>query len=310
MAQLEPGFYKSSDDIRVFDGGEDSQLEDEGSRLPLLIVIALLVFFAFGGVVWLAYNQGVKHGRDDVPRTIIAEHNTAKAARSASKAETRYKGLEIYQPPSRSGEERASKGEAGQASQQASQDMVPPTVSAVLKSPVKTALLGKKQMSETPVAAAPIIATTNRKVTLHQMLPPEGRTHVGVNAPPATRAPSRIVQKPLPSQSKPPADETRIAAAPAATAAMPPKIASVSAGGLVLQIGSYKSEAEAMDSWRAYKASHAAAADFEPDIKQAELPGKGTWFRLRIGSFASAAAANSLCAKLKASGGACFPAKP
>ena len=65
-----------------------------------------------------------------------------------------------------------------------------------------------------------------------------------------------------------------------------------------------------MDSWRAYKASHAAAADFEPDIKQAELPGKGTWFRLRIGSFASAAAANSLCAKLKASGGACFPAKP
>ena len=31
--------------------------------------------------------------------------------------------------------------------------MVPPTVSAVLKSPVKTALLGKKQMSETPVAA-------------------------------------------------------------------------------------------------------------------------------------------------------------
>ena len=65
MPSFERGVYEpKSDDIRVFD--EDEQdLDEEGSRLPLLIVIALLVLAAFGGVVWLAYNQGVQRGRSD-----------------------------------------------------------------------------------------------------------------------------------------------------------------------------------------------------------------------------------------------------
>src|SRR5215468_3041943 len=41
----------------------DEEIEEERSRLPLLIVIALLVLAAFAGVVWLAYNQGVARGR-------------------------------------------------------------------------------------------------------------------------------------------------------------------------------------------------------------------------------------------------------
>jgi hypothetical protein len=53
MARIEPGLYEPSDDVRVFDGAEDDY-DDEGSRLPLLIVIALLVLAAFAGVVWLA----------------------------------------------------------------------------------------------------------------------------------------------------------------------------------------------------------------------------------------------------------------
>lgn len=82
-----------------------------------------------------------------------------------------------------------------------------------------------------------------------------------------------------------------------------------SGGGYVLQIGAYKSDAEARDSWRAYKSAHAAAAGYEPDIIKVDIPGKGTWYRLRVGSFASTADANVLCDKLKASGGSCFPAK-
>jgi cell division protein FtsN len=77
----------------------------------------------------------------------------------------------------------------------------------------------------------------------------------------------------------------------------------------VLQIGAYKSEAEAMASWRAYKSAHGAVANFEPDIREVQLPGKGTWYRLRIGSFASIADANTLCARLKSGGANCFPAK-
>jgi len=80
-------------------------------------------------------------------------------------------------------------------------------------------------------------------------------------------------------------------------------------GGFVLQIGAYRSEVEAIDSWRVYKAAHPQAAEFEPDIRQADLPTKGKWYRLQIGPFASAADAKAFCMKLKANGGACFPVK-
>src|SRR5258707_13136197 len=41
----------------------DEEIDEERSRVPLLIVIALVVLAAFAGVVWLAYNQGVARGR-------------------------------------------------------------------------------------------------------------------------------------------------------------------------------------------------------------------------------------------------------
>ena len=109
----------------------------------------------------------------------------------------------------------------------------------------------------------------------------------------------------------PAAGDTKVASAPDSrtAAVMPPETKTSVAGDFVLQIGAYKSEAVAMESWRAYKTAHAAVAEFEPDIKRADLPGKGTWYRLRIGSFASAADANALCSKLKTSGGDCFPAR-
>ena len=63
MPQFERRLYEP-DELRVYDGGDDD-MEDEGSRLPLLIVIALFVLAAFGGVVWMAYTQGVQRGRGD-----------------------------------------------------------------------------------------------------------------------------------------------------------------------------------------------------------------------------------------------------
>ncbi len=70
------------------DGGEDEE-DVEGSRLPLLIVIALLVLAAFGGVVWLAYQRGVAQGHAEVPRVIAAEPGPAKVAPSNAAARRR-----------------------------------------------------------------------------------------------------------------------------------------------------------------------------------------------------------------------------
>jgi cell division protein FtsN len=77
----------------------------------------------------------------------------------------------------------------------------------------------------------------------------------------------------------------------------------------VLQIGSYTSEAEANASWQTYKQVHAGVAGYTPDIQSAELGKRGTWYRLRIGPFGSLAEASAACAKLKAQGASCLPAK-
>src|SRR6476646_4241765 len=96
MPQFERRLYEPSDDVRVFDGGEDD-LNEEGSRLPLLIIIALVVLLSFAGVVWLAYTQGVERGRLDAPR-IMTEQQNQKIALGEQK--NPYANLKIYQPPS------------------------------------------------------------------------------------------------------------------------------------------------------------------------------------------------------------------
>ena len=58
------------------------------------------------------------------------------------------------------------------------------------------------------------------------------------------------------------------------------------AGAFVLQIGAYKSQAEAENAWKPYKAKHAALlSGYSDTIQQADLGEKGTWYRLRIGGF-------------------------
>ena len=58
-------------------------------------------------------------------------------------------------------------------------------------------------------------------------------------------------------------------------------------------------------------AKHAGAlTGLSRDVKVVQLPGKGTWYRLRIGPFASRAEANTKCAELKAAGMSCLVAAP
>src|ERR1700744_3258775 len=98
MANYERGVYEPSDEVRVFDGAEDEE-DVEGSRLPLLIVLALLVLAMFAGVVWLAYTQGVARGRTETP-VLTAQNGPARIApQNPGGAEQPYKGFKIYEQP-------------------------------------------------------------------------------------------------------------------------------------------------------------------------------------------------------------------
>ncbi|HEY5346848.1 MAG TPA: SPOR domain-containing protein, partial [Rhizomicrobium sp.] len=100
-------------------------------------------------------------------------------------------------------------------------------------------------------------------------------------------------------------------AAPAPKPAPVKTVAALASGGsYVLQIGAYKSQADADTAWRTYKAKHAALlSGYDQDVQQADLGEKGTWYRLRIAGFASKDVASAMCDRLKADGGNCFLGK-
>ena len=82
----------------MFDGSDEDE-DVEGSRLPLLIVLALLVLAMFGGVVWLAYNEGVTRGRTETPVVTAANGPARVAPANPGGTEQPFKGFKIYEQP-------------------------------------------------------------------------------------------------------------------------------------------------------------------------------------------------------------------
>ena len=294
MANTGRSTYEPPDDIHVFDGAEDDD-DVEGSRLPLLIVIALFVLAAFAGVVYLAYTQGVARGRSDVPRIIAAQPGPAKvAAKDSDNNAPSFKGLKIYQQPAPSDDA---------ADRQVTPP--PPAPDQSQAAEPETAPITSNVEAPAKMEAAP----AKTKAT-----PPKTETAPPKTEPAAAKEPPLSVAKSLTPPAAPPVAKTTPPPAPEKVATAEPAPAPVKApaatGAYVLQIGAYKSEEDAAAAWRTYHGKHASLlSGYSQDVKKVDLGEKGTWYRLRVGSFADKDAAKALCTKLTAEGGACFPAK-
>jgi cell division protein FtsN len=280
MPQHERGLYEPGEDMRVFDGSEEEE-DIEGSRLPLLIVLALLVLAMFAGFVWLAYSEGVSRGRSEAPVVTADAGPTRVAPQNPGGTAQPYKGFKVYEQPAPPDEDTAQNS-APAAAQSAKTTSAPPA--AMTKAPEPAA--------KTPAAKA-------------AAAPPKPAPAAKV----AAAAP-----KPAPAAVKSQARATEQPAAPVGPATAPPKplntAAAAPAGSIVLQIGAYKSRADADTAWTIYKSKHAALlAGYSPNIEQADLGDKGTWYRLRIAGFSSRDVALALCDRLKADGGSCFLGK-
>lgn len=299
MPPYERRLHEPSNDARTFDGGDDDFQEDEGSRLPLLIVIALVVLASFAGVVWIAYTQGVQRGREDAPRVASAGEGKGSGTKEQSDP---YAKLDIYNAPRRG---------AGQSQGSPAVPEKPaPSASATSSGP---AAAGAKSP-----AGATVSAQTRLPSVAESATPPAAKPQPEAKAAPnrATAPDQSHAVTSVPRPIIPPA--ARPASAPANTgprggqAAVRPlaqQASVVAQGAYVLQIGSYPSEAEARASWETYKHAHSSVSGYGPDVKSADLGKRGVWYRLRIGPFANLADANAACAKLKAQGGSCFPTK-
>ncbi|HEX4027048.1 MAG TPA: SPOR domain-containing protein [Rhizomicrobium sp.] len=339
MANYDRGVYEPSDEVRVFDGSEEEE-GVEGSRLPLLIVLALLVLAMFGGVVWLAYTQGVARGRGETPvLTAAAGPERVAPPQGAGGNTVPYQGFKIYEqpaPPDDSADNAppARKPAAAPAAPapvmaQAPKPAPPPATAPVRPAPAaaapkappvaspvasKTATASKpataaakpaaaappksvaaliQQANSTPVAEAPAAKSAAMSAAKRAPAPAGG---------PATAAPRQLGAM---TPTSAPVKAVAPVAAPAPAAAKP-----AASGGYVLQIGAYKSQADAETAWKVYKAKHVALlSGYSDDVQQADLGEKGTWYRLRISGFADKDMAASLCDRLKADGGVCIPGR-
>lgn len=80
--------------------------------------------------------------------------------------------------------------------------------------------------------------------------------------------------------------------------------------GYAVQLASFRSEAEAALAWESVRSSHATTLqDREHLVQRAEVPGKGTYYRLRVGPMAGKSTAAALCNTLKAEGQDCYVTK-
>lgn len=302
MANYERGVYEPRDearDGRVFDGAEDDD-DVEGSRLPLLIVLALLVLAMFGGVVWLAYTQGVARGRGETPVLTAANGPERVAPPQGGGNTVPYQGFKIYEQP-------APPDDSAEAAPAAS----PPPPAALKPAPVEAAPApAPKPVAVAPATPAPPkpapAATPPKSVAAliqqANSVPEPAKPAAKVPPPPAKSAAPAKPATPNVATGAPRALGTQMAAATPAPA--------VASSAYVLQIGSYKSQAEAAAAWKIYKAKHSALlSGYSENVQQADLGEKGTWYRLRIGGFPDREVANALCDRLKADGGACIPGR-
>jgi hypothetical protein len=325
------GVYEPNDEVRVFDGSEDDE-DVEGSRLPLLIVLALLVLAMFGGVVWLAYTQGVARGRGETPVLTAAAGPEKVAPQQPGGANVPYQGFKIYEQPAPPDDVADTAPDAAKPAPPAEKPVAAAPVDAPKPAPAPiTAPPPSKPAQVAAATPAPAAAKpTAAKPAAAPAKPatPAQAAHSAATAPqPAPKSMAALIQQSNSAPAAVPAPvggpatagprqlsgsavgaphQLAAPAAPAKVAAATPA-AKPTGGGYVLQIGSYKSQADADAAWKAYKGKHAALlSGYNSDVQQADLGAKGTWYRLRVGGLAEKEVATALCERLKADGGACI----
>lgn len=91
------------------------------------------------------------------------------------------------------------------------------------------------------------------------------------------------------------------AAPPAATQAR-----AAPGGGFVVQVTSQRSEADARTAYGSLQRKFPGVLGaYQPTIQSAEVAGRGTYYRARVGPFSSSADASTVCNNLRAAGGDC-----
>ena len=289
----------------------DTDLEPERPRSrPLVVMLGFVVLAAFAGVVWVAYNQGIKQGQSGLP-VLTAESGPTRVVPDQATA------APAVDPAPEKDYARLTSGdpENGQVNMlpQAERPKTTPSPQEVTGETGTGGPTGKKSSDfQAPgFASQPGIDPTVGKAISNGAVSEDITPSLPQATPPATNL---IPSVPAPQQPKevPPAP----APAPAPKAAPLAKVtdetteapkAAPPATGPMIQLGAFPTAKDAADAWGKIKgANQTLFAEQKPSINPVEVNGKGTLYRLRVGGFADKAAADAACTQLKAANQACI----
>lgn len=302
----------------------DTEMEPERPRSrSLVVMLAFVVLAAFAGVVWVAYNQGVQQGQrginppllsaDAGPTRIEPDQSTVPVANPAP--EKSYERLWASNGDRPAGQDNVTPGAEQPRNDTISEGTVPSTQEvATAAPPVTSAPAAPKQVNTWATEPArggplkdgpPVDPKMPNSVELTGEVGDGSTSGLGeVNLTQVPRETFARTPKAPKAASPVSAPATQVVdAAPAAPAEAP----AASAGKVSIQLGSFPTDALAAAHWsKVFGANQAILGPYSPKFVSAEIPGKGTWFRLRVGGFADKSEAKAVCDKLIATGQACI----
>lgn len=280
---------------------------DEGPRRrgPLLFLGAIVVIAAFAGVVFLAYQQGMKQGAQSGPPLIQADRTPVKMAPEdpggqqfphrdkriydkISGAEALDNGIERLLPRSEEPIDIARVPNHVPETPKNNLETLPPALE--IPSSAGSLVIGGQQQTARagqPEKQVPMPAAKPRR-----LVPPRSDANAATGdvskskTVTASTVPARVVTRPAPA----------------------PTVAA--SGEYVIQIAAFRDVATANAEFAALRSKHSDLLDgMQPDLQRADLGDKGIYYRLRMGFFASKEKATQVCAQLKTRGQGCLVRK-
>jgi len=268
-----------TDEFATFDA------RDEDSRRgPLLLAAAFAVFVLFLGVVWSAYNQGLREsGRDGAPRLLANTEPYRERPLDPGGVQTPDTDMEVYDRLS--GEDHADAAVTTRPGPEEPLDESRPALR------IETVNADQTGVEPEPDATA--------------------TTDVTPRQAPARPEPDR--PEPSPQRAEPETPPAAPARQPDPAPVQAPTAAGIAvdtSGDWVVQIASFRSRADAEAAWVAFQTRFSSiGAGVVPDVAEVDIPNRGVYHRLRIAAFASRDAAVAYCARLQQRGQDCLVAR-
>lgn len=292
-----------------------------GRRSLVPIVTALAAVFCFGAIVWYAYTWGTGQMTSEELPVVRAEPMPEKVKpEQPGGMVVEHQSIEVLNPGATN--ESATRVERLLPRPEAPNPPEPlpippaPTAQALPEDrppagPPEAPLMAGESAAdatEAPAMAEDAPAMPAGEAESPQMA--EGMAEGGIAKPipkPATGGNgtegdqiAQLLDEPALETAN--GDASTPAQAPAAPAATPTdnQVAAVTAGDVVLQLSSVKSETAAAAEWKRLKAAHPGLLGSLPlTLETAEVKGT-TYYRVQTGPFPSRSAAADVCSQLKA----------